>query len=36
MYKNLTKISTLSMERDEWLEHRRRSIGKLMRNAEDY
>ena len=27
MYKNLTKISTLNMERDEWLEHRRRSIG---------
>jgi len=27
MYKNLTKISTLNMDRDEWLEHRRRSIG---------
>lgn len=27
MYKNLTKISTLNMERDEWLEHRRKAIG---------
>ena len=27
MYKNLKKISTLDMDRDEWLEHRRRSIG---------
>ena len=27
MYKNLKKISTLNMERDEWLEHRRKAIG---------
>ena len=27
MYKNLTKISTKGMSREEWLEHRRRSIG---------
>lgn len=27
MYKNLTKISTLNMEHDEWLAHRRNSIG---------
>lgn len=27
MYKNLIKISTLNMEHDEWLEHRRNSIG---------
>lgn len=27
MYKNLTKISTKGMPQEEWLEHRRRSIG---------
>ena len=27
MYRNLTKISTLNMSHDEWLEHRRKSIG---------
>lgn len=27
MYKNLTKIPTLCMSREEWLEHRRHSIG---------
>lgn len=27
MYKHLTKISTIDMSRDEWLEHRRKSIG---------
>ena len=27
MYKNLKKISTLNMSREEWLEHRRNSIG---------
>lgn len=27
MYRNLTKISTLAMSHDEWLEHRRKSIG---------
>lgn len=27
MYKNLTKISTRDMPHDEWLEHRRKSIG---------
>lgn len=27
MYKNLTKISTLNMSHDEWLEHRQKSIG---------
>ena len=27
MYKNLKKISTKGMSRDEWLEHRRKSIG---------
>lgn len=27
MFKNLTKISTVGMERDEWLDHRRRTIG---------
>ena len=27
MYKNLTKISTVGMSHEEWLEHRRKSIG---------
>ncbi len=27
MYRNLQKISTLNMPHDEWLEHRRKSIG---------
>ena len=27
MYKNLIKISTVGMSHDEWLEHRRKSIG---------
>lgn len=27
MYKNLTKISTVGMSREEWLEHRRNTIG---------
>lgn len=27
MFKNLVKISTLNMSRDEWLQHRRNSIG---------
>lgn len=27
MYKGLTKISTVGMSRDEWLDHRRKSIG---------
>lgn len=27
MYKHLTKISTVDMPHDEWLEHRRKSIG---------
>lgn len=27
MYKGLTKISTLNMSREEWLSHRRKSIG---------
>lgn len=27
MYRNLKKISTLNMSREEWLEHRRKSIG---------
>ena len=27
MYKNLTKISTVGMPHEEWLEHRRKSIG---------
>ena len=27
MYRNLTKISTLAMSHDEWLEYRRKSIG---------
>ena len=27
MYKNLTKISTLDMSREEWLQHRQKSVG---------
>jgi predicted phage-related endonuclease len=27
MYKHLIKISTLDMERDEWLKQRQKSIG---------
>ena len=27
MYKHLNKLSTIGMSRDDWLEHRKKSIG---------